>query len=241
MLLAAITEVECVNGCGSGGDVSALGMIGLAVALISMALAVYAVKLSKQSADSARNSLGIAEEQHAVFLQQRDARAEFELSIYLDRYPPTKVIETTEDEVRLKWNMGIQNVGSKVASRVGVNLLIPSSLTNFHWTDQTGRFVLSNPTQLLQTSEELPAGDGSSEPSQYLVETLDTVDLTTSQVCFASATVESPPPGQERTVPVKFKVWSDDLTPNEQGERARYEILETTIRRVRPPAIGRPA
>jgi len=113
----AVTDVNCVEGC--GGDLT-LTFVGLGVAISSLLLAIKAWRVSE-------SGLRIANAEHRVFMKQLEARADFDLEIYLvsPLHVPDAVIETDQPELQLKWQLGISNSASKAANYVGVNFLIP--------------------------------------------------------------------------------------------------------------------
>lgn len=234
----AVQRVDCVHGCTNGTDTLtlALSIGGLVVAILSVGLATYAAIQSRRSANAAAESLMMAREEHAEFMRDLRAHAEFELSVSLDN-GRDGVIETDQDRTALYWTAGFNNTkGEKPAAAAGINFLVPQDLYNLSWRSQeTGR--VWGAEHAMTAPELLPAADGTSYPTRYLEDRVAPVDRTTHYVSFAQAEVEVPrAPGDERIVPVKFKVWSDDLEPNENGERSRWVRHETIIRRTKPVA-----
>lgn len=220
MLPAAVESVRCIEGCGGGGEPAAY--IGLVVAFLSLAVAFAAWRVSQ-------NSLKIAREEHRVFLRQLNARADFELTIEGKDHGPE--IVTYAEEVKVVWKLGITNSGQRAAADVGINFLAPQlGVEGLVWTEETARFVSSQrAAERLTTTDELPASDGTSWPAQYLVQTLDRLSRRTHHISFAMATLVSPPPGESRIVPVKFKVWSDELPDDVE---ARWVTNELIIKRL---------
>jgi len=210
MFASAVAEpVRCVEGCG-GGDPSTLGILGFVIALLSLGAAFKAWKISDAS-------LEIANAQHQEFLKQLRARADFKLELHLEGHPGP-VVETTADEVTLRWRMTIENSGDKAATDVGVNLLIPADLRNLRSDEKTGT---TPPT----TIERLQASDGSDYPAQYLAELVSRFSLRMARITYASATVKTPTtPGQERLVPAVFRVWSPDMPDEVEFRSVKSEV-----------------
>ncbi len=198
MLLVGVgAPVRCIEGCG-GGEPTALTLLGLVVAFLSLAIALKAWKVSD-------SSLAIATQQHQEFLKALRARADFEIELYLEGHFGW-IVETDADEIRLEWKLVITNSGTKAAADVGVNLLAPADLRDLQ---SEGKRATAPTTKI----EDLQASDGSTYPAQYLVELIERFSLRMTYVKFASATVDTPrTPGDERLVPLLFRVWSDDMS-----------------------------
>lgn len=224
-MLAAVESVRCVEGCGGGNTVA---IIGLVVALLSLGIALAAWRVSQ-------DSLRIARREHQVFMDRLNARADFAVTLYLaDRKAPEHVLEVTNPAgtpVRLKWQLGIENVGDKPADGALINFLLPAVATDPKWVTQTGNPIPDRGLRHgpMSTAEELVAENNSRHPAQYLIMEMDRVPLKGSRVAFASAAIPTPAVGDEVRVPVSFRIESDDL-PDDVRER-RID-LETTVRHV---------
>jgi hypothetical protein len=218
--------VRCVEGCGGGEPTAAY--IGLVVAFLSLAVALAAWRVSHRS-------LQIARDEHRVFLKQINARADFDLTIdIVDRHlPDDGAIESSEEEIELKWQLGIENSGDKAALSALINFLVPTDISaSLAWITQNGLSVPDPHRQHgpMSTAEELPAADGTRHPAHYLVKEVPRISLRGARVGFATAQIKTPAnPGEERIVPVSFRVESDDLPDDVEDRRIE---LETTIRRI---------
>jgi hypothetical protein len=209
MAQGALQRVECVSGCG-GGDASTLAVLGLVIAIIGLALALWAIKISNKS-------LLIATEQHGVFLRELNACAEFELEIYLENHVGQK-IATDCDQVELRLKAIITNIGDKAATDVALSISFPVSLVDPHWIVPPDWEI---PT--VQNSGPLPAtqeiwdSKGNRTPANYLLKVIDRVNLKSPRVSFASVSITTPTkPGESRKVPIHLSAWSDEL-PDDRG------------------------
>jgi hypothetical protein len=215
----AAQAVRCVEGCGEG--TGTLAAIGLVVAMLSLGAALAAWKVSS-------GSLAIVEEEHSVFKAQLAARADFSLTI---ESIGGAIIGTGQPHVEVIWRLGVKNIGDRVANDVGINFLVPEEgIEELLWTDEAGTFMPQTASDRLKTSEKLPASDGTSWPAQYLATSVDRFTKSTHHVIHARAVIDCPPDvGETRIVPVKFKVWCDDL-PDDVD--ARWETQELMLSRV---------
>jgi hypothetical protein len=210
LLSSAASPVRCIEGCGGGGEPTVLALIGLVMAFLSLAIALKAWKVSD-------SSLAIANQQHQEFLKALQARADFDVSLHLEEHPDW-LVETDSDEVRLKLRLVITNSGTKAATDVGVNLLAPAELRDLK---SEGKQATTPTTKI----EELTASDGSTYPAQYLVELIPRFSLSMTNIKFASAVFDAPKmPGDERLVPLLFRVWSDDMPDDVDVRSATGEI-----------------
>jgi hypothetical protein len=208
------TPVRCIEGC-SGGDSGTLGIIGIVLAVVGVMIALKAWRVS----DAA---LSIAREQHQEFLKGLRARADFAVAVELEGHPDG-VVETTEDKVALEWKTKIESTGEKAATGVGINFLAPAELQDLRWEGKSA----SSPTTPI---EKVTASDGTTYPAQYLVDLIERFGLKLVQVKFVYATVDAPVhPGEDRLVPVLFRVWSADM-PDDVG--MRFVESEVRIRRI---------
>ena len=226
-IVGAVRSVRCVEGCG-GDTASTVAIIGLVVALLGIAIALAAWKI-------AHESLKIAREQHQEFRKELLATADFNLTIEVEGHDD--LVETDADRIRLVWRLGIKNTGTKAASDVGLNFLVPKQLGNFSWFSAgTSGILNANVVGAEQrrhdTSETLPAGS-EQVAGQFIDKTLSRLGLRTHHVSKAEATVVLPKPGDERVIPVKFKVWADELPDDVDDRSIRHE---TIVRRTRGSA-----
>jgi hypothetical protein len=229
MLFLGVQSVECVKGCGGDSTITA---IGLAVAFLSLAVAFAAWRISHRSLD-------IANTEHQEFMRQLNARADFELTLYVDSpaLEDGSVLESEQPVAGIRWEMGIHNSGDKAANDVGANFLIPADLDRdfFRWVTQSGESRNDDPAKTgpMTTPEELLASDQSRHPAQYLIREVERQTRKGDRLLFAFAQAKMPPHGEERKLPFKFKVWSDDL-PDDVEERT----IEREITLRRPSLTG---
>ena len=223
--VGAVHSVRCVEGCG-GDAASTVAIIGLVVALLGIAIALAAWKI-------AHESLKIAREQHQEFRKELLATADFNLTIEVEGHDD--LVETDADRIRLVWRLGIKNTGAKAASDVGLNFLVPKQLGSFSWFSAgTSGILNANVVGAEQrrhdTGETLPTAD-EQIPAQFIDKILSRLGLRTHHVSTAEATIVLPNPGDEVVVPVKFKVWSDELPDDVDDRSIRHEV---TVRRREP-------
>jgi hypothetical protein len=229
--IAAVHSVKCVEGC--GGD-STVAIVGIVVGVLSFLVAIAAVWVARRSLGNAEEHLGMARTEHSEFMRQLNARADLEVEAYLHDMPPMEngALEASDAEVTIRWRMGIKNIGAKPANDVGVNFLVPQAgILALHWAAESGQATYDPAMHgPMTTSEELVGGDHSRHPAQYLIREIRRVTRRSHFVFFAGCRATMPEqPGQERTVPYKFKVWSDDLPDDVEASVFEREV---TLRRV---------
>jgi hypothetical protein len=236
MLLAVVEQVECVAGCDKGGGVDPLTLIlsgiGLVVAVVSAGLAWVAKGASQQSADAAKASLGIAEEQHRVFMTERQAHADFELEISLPHYP-TDLVESSDGMIRLVWRLEVTNTGDKAATHVSVHFYAPLEIEELAWVRGESDSLASQQAGPFEREDsyELRTSDGVDHPTQFLTKIVDRVGRRGSpRFSYVSGYVSMPKvAGEERQIPVELMAFSDDM---EKGAPMRRATYEATVRRV---------
>jgi hypothetical protein len=228
-MVAAVNKVECVSGCGSAGDGNhatlILSIVGLLVALVSVALAWRAMISSNQSADAAAASLKIAEEQHGVFMAERQAKADLELRLGVVGHPDN-VVETSATRLRLVWTIGIRNVGNGAATHVNVHCFVPLELTDLKWEIAKEETLTTQRAGPWDLGEFIRDSDGADRPVHFLAKIVDRLGVRGGwRFSNASAEVTVPPVvGDELRVPVLVTAASDDL-----GKDVPQEKLETEI------------
>jgi hypothetical protein len=184
--------------------------------MLSLGAAIAAWRL-------ASNSFSILKDEHEVFKAELNARADFRLSI--ETLNKGSIIGTSQPEVQLIWKLGIKNTGDRAANDVGINFLIPEQgIRDLLWTDEAGTLWPATASDRLTTSEELPGSDGTAWPAQYLAKTVGRFTKRTNHVLFARAIIKTPGPGESRVVPVKFKVWADEMPDDVEDRSVTYEV-----------------
>jgi hypothetical protein len=123
---------------------------------------------------------------------------------------------------------GIKNTGERAAGPTGINFLVPDDLRRLRWETQQGRPDPGKKQEVLLTAEELEGSDGTRSTAQYLFHQYDRVSKRTHYVGWVGMEAPVPRTG-ERRVPMKFKVWSDEL-PDDVEER--QHTIEVRVRRV---------
>ncbi|MEZ5078406.1 MAG: hypothetical protein R2725_13300 [Solirubrobacterales bacterium] len=224
MQLAAVESVRCVEGCGGGTET--LGIIGLVVALLSLAVAIKAWMVSDAS-------LRIARAEHREFEKKLNARADFALDLALDNPEPRDgVVDLTTQKAFLRWKIDINNIGEIAADGVTVEFLFPSDIAvrkaDIGWTMLDGSWMGTGNADdhvPLPTSEEVTTDDGESVPAEYLVKDMGRISVTRRPVLFAGIKVERPKRGEEIRVPVSVRIRSDDLPDDVDDRRAFCETI----------------
>jgi hypothetical protein len=222
-------EVNCVKGCG-GTEWPALivGGIGIIVALISAVFARRALKEAADATDAAEASLRIAQEQHAEFVKNLTARADFKLWIRPGGNSP-ETIETVLTRTPLEWLIEVENIGGKAARQVAFVFTAPRSVANLRWVELEGDALLSERGGAHEVASALTASDGSEIPAQAVTKIAAYIGRTTSRYSRVSCEVSLPNVGAEVRLPVRVKVTTDDLPDGVERVAATAEVV---VRRV---------
>jgi hypothetical protein len=212
-------EVHCVEGC-DGGGVDGYNLAGLGIAPLSLVIAVVALRI-------AFRGLGIARAEHAVRTKERSARGDLEptLRVVAPGTDEEGVIESPPMRLTVRVEAGITSVGDKPAEHVGINLLLPLRAEEPIWTDPQGR-----PTRdgaLNTTSEVLTDQDGKQHPVHYLDKTVSRIGPEARVAYVTFHVASSPKAGQELRIPIKFKVWCDDMP---EGVDERVTQVDVVVR-----------
>jgi hypothetical protein len=204
-------------------------VIGVAAALASLAIALYAVKIS-------RGSLAIAEDQHTEFIKELQARADLRLNIRATGNG--KVINAVANRVEITWSIEIENVGARPAKQVAVSFGAPRSITDLRWDGSDDDVPFSKRSGRHDVKPDLIASDGSTHPQQAINKLTEHIGRV-KRFARVKGTVEIPEEaGTEVFVPARLIVGSDDLPDDVPSLTLDHEIA---IRRVEPdfdPALG---
>ena len=166
-------------------------------------LAVAAVIVAVLSFAGTLWMLSMARREHREFVATLNRRVKLVVTpglATLEQQPDGRTLVVVQ--------VGLNNVGDKVATRVGLNLLAPSWAEDFQWSDEAGQAIsVGSPGT---TSEILTASDGASHEAQYRYLELPYVGLSSSHyVKFARLHA----PREHRLIPLRAFVWGDDITP----------------------------
>lgn len=217
-LVGGVSRVECVEGCQDLGTIGAVSLIVSGVSLLLAGVAAF----------FAWKSWTIARTEHAEFMRKLHATARGEVTLRVTSPGGEgRLIETPADWVYVVWELGIHNVGDKLASRVGVNFLYPQDARiEGHWANSNGSLSEAR-AEALRTDETLPAGDGSKPEARFLHKEREAVGTITKYVDFVSLKINTGVirGGIEIRVPVKFKIWSEDFPGEEPEAFVRDEIV----------------
>jgi hypothetical protein len=221
ILVGVVQQVECIKSCGVT-EPSTVAAIGLVVAFASLALAIYAIRLTSRSVGIAKDALGIAQEQHRVFLRDELARARLTIEIGIAG-SGSDGVRRVEAGVKtaLRVDLGFSNIGERQARNVVINWLFPQYLEGPRWVDGNGGEV--GPYDLQSTSEKLSGTHGELLTANYLEKRVDLIDLSANYIqrfrFFAILKGAS-----YIEVPTRLRVSSDDF-PDDSREYIVDELL----------------
>jgi hypothetical protein len=211
------TEVRCVEGCGD----PTLAIVSIVIAIVSVGVAITALLIT-------RRSFKMAKAEHEVFLDQLGARADLSVNVSLD-YPEADedgVIVTRATRQAVRVLIGVESIGQKAAEHVGFNVLLPLRADEPKWTNQRGR--ITDPGDPTTTPEQLTTSDGEEHPTHYVDKITDRIG-SEHRASYVTFHVELTEAGEEVRIPIKGKVWCDDMP---EGVDERVKKIELTLRRV---------
>lgn len=160
--LATPPGVHCAN-CASSDS---LGTVSLAVAVIGVIVAAIALIVSMRV-------LKIMRVEHEEFVKQLTARAQFRIIARTLLNQATIQTHAGLPQVanrRVRVEIGLTNIGEKVARLTTVNVLVPRTIDNIRWTDSTGA---PHGDPAAEIAETLPDRNGNAVPAARLTHTVE--------------------------------------------------------------------
>jgi hypothetical protein len=224
------TEFKCSN-CSD-----ATGTIGIVLALAALIAAIGSLyyshrqkELAEDQTKIARNALAQSSEEHRVFIEELQRRADFDVKLELlpSEWSDGTITAPIGSIGRPRLQIGIKNTGRKRATHVLVNVVAPERLRgNFHWSheDGTPRDIDKWDQATTPTPEILRDADGRDHRGAYLSHTYDVITRRSHYVTWVSF-----PMLDAHSVPFRVRVESDDLPDD------RPEVVADFMVRVVPP------
>lgn len=185
----AITQVECVNGC--GGGINLVGIIALAVAVAA---------------------LWMSWTEHREFLRRVKARARLEVTLRVVQPADARadgLIEMGGSGGTVVVELGVKNTGQKAAGPTTINLLAPE-YAELRWSGPRGEDLGVDAKQRLTSGAMILVSENTVVPERYLSKEAPRISLKSGHVTWASfyATLGS---GAELRVPLTATASCDDL------------------------------
>jgi hypothetical protein len=189
---AAVQRFECTN-C---GQLDPLAVIALAVALFSLFVAVASFRMQRR--------------EHRTFLRRLEAEPQFEF------FPRTLPVAGSDGVIRLpnqnesfRLDLGLRNVGDAPATHVLLNLLLPRSVP-FWWCSYDQARLPQRHDANPDSTETLNDGE-----RDVLIHWRDRREDRLARhrhySFYVQLHVDLPADGSVLSVPLQFKVTSDDL------------------------------
>ena len=141
----------------------------LAVICLIVAAAAFVVALV---------ALYIAIEESGLFMDRRNARARFQLTVRVIQGAANNVLEIQPgvSSVMVRLGIGLENKGEQAAGARAMEVRVPGSIPRFRWTDGGGVPYGSGPAA---TSQSLPLGGGGETPALWVSTEIRRVRLRT--------------------------------------------------------------
>lgn len=202
LLAAAAQTVECTN-CG-GTDT--LAIVAIAVAVLSVAIAVW-------SAVHQTASVKMQRREHDAFLARIGAFPDisFEPRSVDPPADAEGVIRIGARAVTVLIDLGFRNVGRAPAEHVSVNVWLPESVM-FHLAGPGGFVAGGNPSR--DSSDVLTLSDGTTTPIHWRRLDVGHVIPGTYNPVQISVEVRIPETQRAVTIPMRLVVLGDDLGPD---------------------------
>lgn len=201
----AITQVECVKGC--GGGINPVGIIALVVALAA---------------------LWMAWREHREFLRRVKARARLEVTLRViqpDTARDDGLIEIGGNAGTIVVELGVKNTGEKAAGPTIINLLAPE-YAELRWSGPRGEDLGPDAKQRLASGAMYLVSQNTVVPERYLSKEAPRISLRSGHVTHASFYVTLGQ-SQELKVPLRASAQCDEL-PDDVDEAS--VILPLRIR-----------
>jgi hypothetical protein len=213
LVAAKVLSVRCVNCNTSTGD--HLATIGIYVAVIGVLLAALALIVSGIA-------LTIARREHAEFMKQLNASAEFLLSVGLAYTggPRTDTVHVHGGGLTIaRVEIGINNMGTKSARATTLTVIAPAPVQGFDWTNSQGEKE-GDPAVISTTHNRLPGIN----LCVNLFKQIDLVKRRTPSVHWVQIKVDDRMP----EIPIRVTAHSDDL-PEDAPEASVDFILRVAV------------
>lgn len=201
----------------SGSDV-----LANALDAVSVGAALGALVISLLSLRSAQAQRRMAADEHAEFMRELRARANFEISLRAVDGPEDDLLELPAGAFRTygEIEVGLKNTGERAARRTILNLVAPSWLAELGWVEPDGSPRPDARPAMQTPDERLPDGRGQEHPGIYLTEEFSSIDRRPAYVRRARFLL----PEDRESIPFRAVAQSDDL-PEELSEVREYFLL----------------
>jgi hypothetical protein len=203
----AVEEVRCVDGCGETLPI----VIGLVVAAISAVISGFAVFDARRSRRAAEQSLRIAQEQHAVFLEERSARADFTVELSVQHPPPERrALRAASGGQAVRVRLRVTNVGTRAANPLRMNLLYPERCTAERWTGEDGSWITGEVPVPITADESLQVA-GEPIATNQVYREWESLIPDSVMIAFFQVAVPLDEGWPEVEVPFSVRAWADHM------------------------------
>ena len=173
---------------------------------------------ARRSRKAAEQSLRIAQEQHAAFLGERFARADFDVEVSVEYPPPERhALRAASGSQAVRVRFRVTNVGTRTADPAMMNLLYPESTSGARWTSQDGRRAGGTPPPL--PSDESLQVAGKPISTRLVYRALGRLSPEDVFIGFFQVHVPLTEGWSDVDVPFSARVWAEDMPPGIEDRR----------------------
>jgi hypothetical protein len=199
--IAAVTPVECVDGC---GGLDPLAIVALVVAL---------------------SGLAMAWREHQVFLKRVRARARLEVTLRVVQPPGVRggLVEIDGTAGTIVVEVGLKNYGERAAGATVVNVLFPER-AELRWCGPRGEEMDPESSRRIPSGETFDV-DYEAEPVRawYLTKESPRVSLRGGHVTWVSF-YAVPPEGGEVKMALRATASCDEMPDNQPDARGELDV-----------------
>jgi hypothetical protein len=199
----------CSNCASDGTDW--LGIVTLVVAGIAATVGLVALLWTKSDRQQLREQQAAFMAEHNEYMKQLRARAHFKITLTVINASrprdddPLGIMSAVGLTMWSRFEIGVANSGERTAGPTVVNVLVPANLSEFFWSDATGRKLVDADAPVA-TSEPLRIDDRDFG-AQWISVELPRVSTRTPRLVWFTCSIAS----NVNQMPIRIKVEADEL------------------------------